>query len=94
MARFTSLLGFVRAWLWADDRVAKVYITSEEGVVYLRVVTRAVPYDFDLRRSLTDLILKLNRGGYDVLGSLIPDGTPDELAAYLDLDQALVLLRP
>ncbi len=93
MVRFTSLLGFIRAWIAANDRAVKVYITPEEGVVHLRVVARAVPYDFELRRSLTDLVIKLNRGGYEVLGSVIPDGTADELAAYLDPEQALVLLR-
>lgn len=94
MARLTALLGFVRAWIAKDDRVGKVYVTFEEGVVHLRVIPRSTPYNFALRRDLSDFILKLTDGGFDVLGSITPDGTPDELAAFFDPDQALVLSRP
>ena len=93
LARFTALLGFVRAWVAKDERIAKMYITSEDGIVHLRAVAKSVPYDFELRRALSEFILKLTDGGFDVLGSLIPDGTPDELAAFFDPDQALVLSR-
>ncbi|MBN9122166.1 MAG: hypothetical protein J0I06_24005 [Planctomycetes bacterium] len=68
-----------------------MYITSEDGIVHLRLAAKSGPYDFELRRALSEFVLKLTDGGFDVLGSLIPDGTPSELAAYFDPDQALVL---
>lgn len=93
MIRFTELLNAVREWVAAHDQVARVYITTENGVVYLRVVSKSIPHESELRRSLSAFIIAQTDRGFDVLGSIIPDGTPDELQAFLDPSQAFVLFR-
>ncbi|MCI0704139.1 MAG: hypothetical protein L0241_24035 [Planctomycetia bacterium] len=93
MARVNAFLNAVREWVAKNERVARVFITAEGSVFKLHVTATEIPYDFALRHSLTDFVLAMTDRGYDVVGSLIPDGAPDELAAFLDLSQALILCR-
>lgn len=93
MSRFTALLNAVQKWAVEHERAAKIYLLANGERFDLFVVPRFATYDFDLRRGLSDLLLALTDRGYTVLGSLVPDGPPDELRAYFDPDQALVLYR-
>lgn len=93
MSRFTTLLNAVQKWAAEHERATKIYLLADGERFDLFVVPRSATYDFDLRRALSDLLLALADRGYTVLGSLVPDGSPDELRAYFDPDQALVLYR-
>jgi hypothetical protein len=87
-----EVLARVRRWMGENEsRVKKVYVVSDADGLTLRVVPKSAAHDFELTNSLCDLTIEFADAGLDVLGSQIPDGTPEETAAYFDPARAIVL---
>ena len=82
-----------RTGAWAVQnaaRVAKVYLVADADL-NLYVVAKSATYDFELRKSLTELIVAFKDDGYPASGSIVPDGTPAELQAFFDPTRAFTL---
>jgi hypothetical protein len=94
VSHLMAFLDRVGIWMTAnDDRLKKVYLVPEGSSFFLYVIAKSTARDFELTKSLCDLMIELSGTGFDAFGSQIPDGTPDELAAFLDTSKALVLAR-
>jgi hypothetical protein len=89
--RIRRLLELVRGWaLENEGRVKKVYLTiGNEFNLY--VVSRTREYDFELTKALSVLLISLTDEGFAVHGAQVPDGPREELQAYFDPEEALVL---
>lgn len=89
---FRELLDEIAEWATDNaDRVSKLFLIVDVEVINLFVVAKSEEYDFALRKLLSDLVLSLREGGNPVRGSIIPDGTPEELRGVFDHDQAMSL---
>lgn len=94
VGRLMSFLKRIGEWMAVNDaRLKKVYFVPEESSFFIYVVAKSVTHDFELTKSLCDFTIELSDAGYDAFGSQIPDGTPDELAAFFDPSKAFLLAR-
>jgi hypothetical protein len=92
VSHFTTFLERVRSWMTNNEaRLKKVYFVPDGSRFQLYVIAKSTIHDSDLTRSLCELLVELGDDGFDAFGSQIPDGTPEELAAYLDPASAFVL---
>jgi hypothetical protein len=92
MACFVRVLNEIRDWMRANqDRVARVYLIPHGRHLRMYVIGKSATPDFALTKSLAQLTIDLARAGYSLIGSEVPDGTPDELAAFFNPEKALVL---
>lgn len=91
--QYKLLLEEISGWVRKNQhRVAKLYLSSERNdVVRLCVIARSPEYDFELARKLADFVVTMAEKGFPLRGSQIPDGTPEELGAYFDVADSLVL---
>lgn len=92
-ARIVGLfLRAVKAWaLEVEDKLLKAYLATEPEGLRLFAVARTIGEERALLESLSRLSITLSDAGFELGVSVIPDGTPDELRAYLDPDAALTL---
>lgn len=89
-----AFLKRVGEWMTVNDaRLKKVYFVPDGSSFILYVLPKSEIHDFELTASLCDLVIELSDAGFDAFGSQVPDGTPDELAAYFDPSKAFVLAR-
>jgi len=80
-----SFLEVVRDWAIANStRIARVYFAVESDGYRLFVCPRSKGYDATLTDALSAFLIALADEGYNIQGSQIPDGTPEELAAFFD----------
>ena len=91
--RVMTVLSTVQDWVAADERIARVYVSTEQGTFHLRLIAVSPKADFDLTTSLTNLAISLTDRGIDTVCSLVPDGTPEELTAFFDPTDAFVISR-
>lgn len=92
-ARIVSLfLRAVKAWaLKVEDKLLKAYLATEPEGLRLFAIARTIGDERALLESLSLFSITLSDAGFELGVSVIPDGTPDELRAYLDPDAALAL---
>ena len=90
---FRLLLDQIAAWATDNaDRVAKLFLIVDVEMIDLYVVGKGDEYDFVLRSVLSELVLAFRETGTPVRGSIIPDGTVEELQGIFDHGQAMSLL--
>jgi hypothetical protein len=72
-----------------DGGEYKAYFSRDGGTVGLYLLTTSEKFDFELADKLTEFAAPYIERG--MLGSvtLLPASTPEELAAYFDLNKAL-----
>jgi hypothetical protein len=91
VARLMRIIQAIKAWaMTVEDRLSKAYLASEPEGLRLFVISRNTTHDFELTKAGTLLSIMLSDAGLDLRVSQIPDGTPDELQAFLDPDAALL----
>lgn len=90
-----AVLSAAQVWAETNDRLARVYVSYDEanGVFCLRAVSAHATYDFELTKSVTDLAIALTDRGIDTIGSRLPDVPPDEMTAFFDPSNSLVIHR-
>jgi hypothetical protein len=89
---FFAFLDRVRSWMTLNEpRLKKVYLVPEGSGLKLYVIPKSITHDFELTDSLCKFLIEMGDDGFDALGSQVPDGTPEELAAYFDPDKAFAL---
>ena len=90
---YQQLLREITGWARTNrDRVAKLYLSPERGdAVRVCVIARTPEYDFELARRLAEFIVVMAEKGFPLRGSQIPDGSPEELGAFFDIADSLVL---
>ena len=92
LARLMRVIQAIKAWaVTVEHRLKKAYLVAEPEGLRLFVISRTTAADFELTKAACALSITLSDAGFDLSTSQIPDGTPDELAAYLDPDAAILL---
>lgn len=92
LSQLITLLGRIGGWIQENhSRLKRVYFVASDGGFTLYAVPNSTKYDSELTRLLCDLIVDLGDEGYDAHCAQVPDGTADELAAFFDPSQALIL---
>jgi hypothetical protein len=73
--------------------VADAYLVIGTGDVAFYVVGKVKIYDFGLSRELSELCVALNGQDWPIDTTLIPACEPEELAAFFDASESLLLFR-
>jgi hypothetical protein len=82
----------VRTWaVTVENRLQKMYLAAEPEGLRLFVIARTIADEPELLKAAASMAISLGDAGLDLGVSVIPDGTPDELRAFLDPDAALLL---
>jgi hypothetical protein len=86
-----EIIRAIKAWApTVEDRLQKAYLAPQPEGLRLFAVPRKPAGGSALVTTLADLSITLADAGFDLGVSVIPDGTPEEFQAYLDLDAAIL----
>jgi hypothetical protein len=89
-----SLLAPIRKWCSTrTDRVSECYAIFSPTEVLLFVIGKEDPYDFTLGGELAEFTADLLAADWPVQATLLPSATPEELTAFFDAGEAVLLFR-
>lgn len=92
-AVFLRFMRDVAKWTTTvESRLSKLYIKAGvDNVIELYAIPRSMKYDFELRRLLSEFVLVQDASQRPARGMLVPDGTEEELRAFFDPSECILI---